>query len=1120
MSVRTPKRPVHSRTESLADVSTKTQVLAKSIGVDESLRSYKLLEGMFVPECVMTSINLIALKTGDRESIDKYILFSSHAPDSRTSIGSSHAPDSVQPLVLAVQCADTKTVEYVLGKQEVDINGRDLNGNTALHFAAQLGRADVIDLLMDHPDINDTMQNNDRKQAFQLANNGELAHHMQVKRGVYIEKVNQSFAQALKTKDDSLTDLLDNPRAGSLLDLNRTDADGNTPLHTAVISRDASLVNLLLNHGADAFPRNKKGKLPTDLAKDDKIKTLFKNIPQKTMLNASPSDPIRYSGHLKKWTNYKSGYKARWFVLENGVLSYYRNQHESENACRGSINMKVAKIVYQNGDKTKFEVLGPDKNGFHVKAAHPTEAKNWIWNLNQAKTQCRDASKLSTSRDLTGAPIANADTSSVEIPQAMTPGHGHQGSYAPSLSGSMYDAPRSTPPYGDNLAPGLPQGLGTAYSDAGSEIEDFDDNFVEEPHQDIFGLTANTAKVQLEIMDQICDSILTERLGSGNPLDPRMHEAAETFRSSATSLRDVLTQLVVMANDREKYWKNSIDHEREIRRLWEENMHALANDQDELERKVYEANQERRNTKKALRQARTELSQAKASTPVMTPTASSANIQNPLVVPANAEPYFMDSDSSDDEFYDAVGNDSSTNLARSTTQPIEPATGSSGPTSVPSVVVVPAAIQPTQSISAEAKSAVVPTPASSTPGQEPHNENQVAVSFHGYENPIRTDMGRLDDRPAVSLWGILKSMIGKDMTKMTLPVSFNEATSLLQRVAEDMEYTDTLDKAAASSDPTERALYVAAFAASEYSSTIDRVAKPFNPLLHETYEYCRPDKGFRFIVEQVSHHPPIGAAHAQANNWEYYGESSVKSKFTGKSFDINPLGTWYCRLKLSDGSTELYTWKKVNTAVVGILLGNPTVDNYGPMVVTNTTNGVEARLDFKARGWRGADAYKVTGTVVDQHGAEKWVINGKWNEKIFARRSGEKGDNIIVWASNPRRKGVPFNLTTFAMSLNALDDNLKPWLPPTDTRLRPDQRAMEEGQYDFAATEKNRLEEKQRATRRMREKQGLEHGARWFKQSKHPVTQETYWEFTGEYWEARERAGAKQAAWPGVEDIF
>jgi hypothetical protein len=31
-------------------------------------------------------------------------------------------------------------------------------------------------------------------------------------------------------------------------------------------------------------------------------------------------------GYLKKWTNYTSGYKLRWFVLEDGVLSYYKHQ--------------------------------------------------------------------------------------------------------------------------------------------------------------------------------------------------------------------------------------------------------------------------------------------------------------------------------------------------------------------------------------------------------------------------------------------------------------------------------------------------------------------------------------------------------------------------------------------------------------------------------------------------------------------------------------------------------------------------------------------------------------------------------------------------------------------------
>ncbi len=40
---------------------------------------------------------------------------------------------------------------------------------------------------------------------------------------------------------------------------------------------------------------------------------------------------------------------------------------------------------------------------------------------------------------------------------------------------------------------------------------------------------------------------------------------------------------------------------------------------------------------------------------------------------------------------------------------------------------------------------------------------------------------------------------------------------------------------------------------------------------------------------------------------------------------------------------------------------------------------------------------------------------------------------------------------------------------PTDSRLRPDQRMMENGDWDDANVEKIRLEEKQRAVRRRRE---------------------------------------------------
>lgn len=132
----------------------------------------------------------------------------------------------------------------------------------------------------------------------------------------------------------------------------------------------------------------------------------------------------------------------------------------------------------------------------------------------------------------------------------------------------------------------------------------------------------------------------------------------------------------------------------------------------------------------------------------------------------------------------------------------------------------------------------------------------------------------------------------------------------------------------------------------------------------------------------------------------------------------------------------------------------------------------------------------------------------------------ENEPSFTIWEANERPK-APFNLTPFAITLNAPFEKLLPWLPPTDTRLRPDQRAMEEGKYGLAASEKDRLEKQQRLRRREREAKNLpsQGEPRWFK--KVP----TGWEFTHEYWKVREEVGkqrseGKDAKWPGVQEIF
>ena len=73
---------------------------------------------------------------------------------------------------------------------------------------------------------------------------------------------------------------------------------------------------------------------------------------------------------------------------------------------------------------------------------------------------------------------------------------------------------------------------------------------------------------------------------------------------------------------------------------------------------------------------------------------------------------------------------------------------------------------------------------------------------------------------------------------------------MLQCMVEDFIYSDILAKAASCDTTLEELTYVAAFATSCYAA--NRVNKPFNPMLGETYE-CdrRAELGWRCFMEQV-----------------------------------------------------------------------------------------------------------------------------------------------------------------------------------------------------------------------------------------------------------------------------
>lgn len=53
----------------------------------------------------------------------------------------------------------------------------------------------------------------------------------------------------------------------------------------------------------------------------------------------------------------------------------------------------------------------------------------------------------------------------------------------------------------------------------------------------------------------------------------------------------------------------------------------------------------------------------------------------------------------------------------------------------------------------------------------------------------------IEKEKGVSLWSMIKDNIGKDLTRVCLPVYFNEPISSLQKCFEDLEYSHLLDQA-------------------------------------------------------------------------------------------------------------------------------------------------------------------------------------------------------------------------------------------------------------------------------------------------------------------------------------
>jgi len=448
--------------------------------------------------------------------------------------------------------------------------------------------------------------------------------------------------------------------------------------------------------------------------------------------------------------------------------------------------MKTAVLRPPSGaEKYRFEVHSTPSRGrshvqkWYMKANHPVEASRWTQAISRAIEQAKECPKASESdtSSISRYSIRGTVNSTVSIPK--------NDRDAESVSSSLlhtddeggeslvqeYSSPRDREIDEKNDA--------SSANDSTDHIYDTD-----VPPHEAFELYGNSTAAQLELTMQLLSDL-------SSPSTVGLNGA---LKGSLGTVQSMLNEYLHMVKERDDWWRARLTREQRRQAVWEQSLQSVVQEGEALEREL------RRHSRRHIRIDSSTSGgeglgtvKARPSALPLSPPVEEAEfgfqhppstaVPIPLTGQRQSSPD-LPSGSASMSMALTRALSATSSVARRMSMPRSSSVGLAGITrpSEEEAVDTDEEDEFFDAIETNTLPNLVVNEALAGPSEPLLPKDIDKIQYEGYQIVRRELDLQSDNRPPTSLWSVLKHSIGKDLTKISFPVFFNEPTSMLQRM--------------------------------------------------------------------------------------------------------------------------------------------------------------------------------------------------------------------------------------------------------------------------------------------------------------------------------------------------